>query len=121
MKRIILTPMEENKYNIIKELVDHSGNKRRAALKLNCSLRNINRLIKRYKSAFSHENRGRLPSNTFSLETKHQIIELYINNEYLDANITHFSEIVQIDLGISIRDTTIRNWLSEYDVLSPNE
>ncbi|MCI5722571.1 MAG: hypothetical protein MR283_01010 [Erysipelotrichaceae bacterium] len=80
--------------------------------------------MKRYKSegksAFSHENRGRLPSNTFSLETKHQIIELYIN-EYLDANITHFSEIVQIELGISIRDTTIRNWLSEYDVLSPNE
>ena len=37
MKKIILTPMEENKYNIIKELVDHSGNKRRAALKLNCS------------------------------------------------------------------------------------
>ena len=37
MKKIILTPMEENKYNIIKELVDYSGNKRRAALQLNCS------------------------------------------------------------------------------------
>ena len=122
MKKIILTLMEENKYNIIKELVDHSGNKRRAALKLNCSIRTINRLITRYKSegksSFSHGNRGRLPSNTFSLETKNKIIELYLN-EYLDANITHFSEIVQMDLGISISDTTIRNWLSEHDVLSP--
>ena len=76
MKKIILTPMEENKYNIIKELVDHSGNKRRAALKLNCSIRTINRLITRYKSegksSFSHGNRGRLPSNTFSLETKNK-------------------------------------------------
>ena len=80
MKKIILTPMEENKYNIIKELVDHSGNKRRAALKLNCSIRTINHLITRYKSegksSFSHGNRGRLPSNKFSLETKNKIIRI---------------------------------------------
>ena len=80
MKKIILTPMEENKYNIIKELVDHSGNKLRAALKLNCSIRTINRLITRYKSegksSFSHGNRGRLPSNTFPLETKNKIIRI---------------------------------------------
>ena len=55
MKKIILTPMEENKYNIIKELVDHSGNKRRAALKLNCYIRTINRLIACYKSEGKYE------------------------------------------------------------------
>lgn len=40
---------EKNKYEVIKELVDHKGNKKRAAIKLNLSVRQINRLIKRYK------------------------------------------------------------------------
>lgn len=40
---------ELDKYNVIKELVDHNGNKKRAALKLGLSIRQINRLIKIYK------------------------------------------------------------------------
>ena len=43
MNKITLKPMEENKYDVIKELVDHDGNKHRADLKLNCSIRTINR------------------------------------------------------------------------------
>ena len=122
MNRIILRHMEENKYNVIKDLVDHHGNKHRAALKLNCSLRTINRLIIRYqkegKSAFIHKNRNRLPSNTFPLKVKNKIITLYIN-EYPDTNITHFCEIVQQDLGITVSDSTIRAWLFAHDVISP--
>lgn len=34
MKRIVLTITEDIKYKIIKELVDHNTNKRRATLKL---------------------------------------------------------------------------------------
>ena len=114
--------MEENKYDVIKELVDHDGNKHRAALKLNCSIRTINRLITRYKlegkSSFIHGNRCRLPANTFPLELKHKIIELYIH-EYPDANISHFCEIVQLDLGITVSDSTVRGWLLDHNVLSP--
>lgn len=40
---------ELNKYEVIKELVDHEGNKKRAALKLGLSIRQVNRLIKIYK------------------------------------------------------------------------
>ena len=40
---------EQNKYEVIKELVDHNGNKKHAALKLGLSVRQINSLIKRYK------------------------------------------------------------------------
>lgn len=40
---------ELEKYNVIKELVDHKGNKKRAAEKLGLSIRQINRLIKKYK------------------------------------------------------------------------
>ena len=39
---------ELNKYEVIKELVNHKGNKRHAALKLNITIRQVNRLIKIY-------------------------------------------------------------------------
>lgn len=49
MKEVKLRMNEQNKYEIIKELVDHNGNKNRAKEKLGLSLRQVNRLIKIYK------------------------------------------------------------------------
>lgn len=40
---------ELNKYEKIKELVDHKGNKKRVAQKLGITVRQVNRLIKIYK------------------------------------------------------------------------
>ena len=54
---------ELDKYNVIKELVDHNGNKKRAALKLGLSIRQINRLIKSIRKkvnlGFVHGNRSK--------------------------------------------------------------
>lgn len=54
---------EKEKYKIIKKLVDTSGNKKRAAIKLDVTIKTINRLIAKYKEAgkagFVHGNRGR--------------------------------------------------------------
>ena len=49
MRKVELRMNELEKYNVIKELVDHDGNKKRAAKKLGLSVRQINRLIKIYK------------------------------------------------------------------------
>lgn len=49
MRKVELRMNEMNKYEVIKELVDHNGNKKRAAKKLGLSVRQINRLIKIYK------------------------------------------------------------------------
>lgn len=49
MRKVNLRMKELNKYEVIKELVDHSGNKKRAANKLGLTVRQINRLIKKYK------------------------------------------------------------------------
>ena len=49
MRKVILRMKEQEKYEVIKELVDHNGNKLRAAQKLGLSIRQINRLIKIYK------------------------------------------------------------------------
>lgn len=102
--------------------MDSNGNKKRAALKLNCSIRNINRLIIRYntlgKQGFIHGNRGKSPAISFSPDTKKKIIDLYIN-DYGDTNISHFCEIVKQDFNISVSDTTINHLLREFYVLSP--
>lgn len=49
MKKVNLRMKELEKYNVIKELVDHNGNKKRAANKLGLTVRQINRLIIIYK------------------------------------------------------------------------
>lgn len=122
MRKVHLRMREEYKYKIIKNLVDNNGNKKNAAVKLNCSIRTIDRLIKRYKefgkTGFIHGNRGKLPSNTFTSEVKRSIIDKYIN-EYKDTNFTHFSEIIKEELAISVSDTTINNWLREQMIISP--
>lgn len=122
MRKVELRMKELDKYEIIKSLVDHNGNKKNAAIKLNCSIRTVNRLIIKYKTegkaGFVHKNRNRLPSTTIPLDIKNKIISLYIN-EYQDANFTHFCEIVKEDLDISISDTTLKKWLWDEDIISP--
>lgn len=49
MKKVNLRMKELNKYNAIKEVVDHGGNKNRVAINLGLSVRQVNRLIKTYK------------------------------------------------------------------------
>ena len=49
MRKVILRMKEQNKYEIIKELVDHNGNKNRAKEKLGLTIGQINRLINTYK------------------------------------------------------------------------
>ena len=49
MRKVILRMKEQNKYEVIKELVDHNGNKNRAKGKLGLTIRQINRLINTYK------------------------------------------------------------------------
>lgn len=113
---------EEMKYKEIKKFVEKGGNKKAIALKLNITNRQVNRLIQKYiaegKSAFSHKNKNKMPKIAFSMKQKEDIINLYIN-QYSDANITHFSEIVFQELNISITPQTINKWLKHKGILSP--
>ena len=49
MRKVELRMNEQEKYNVIKELVEHNGNKNRASMKLGISRRQIDRLIIKYK------------------------------------------------------------------------
>lgn len=115
--------MDENqKYEIIKKLVDTNGNKKSAALKIGCSGRHINRLIKGYKeqgkSFFVHGNRGRQPAITLPTDTKQLILDLY-RNKYYDCNLTHYSELLADKENIKVSVSTISTILRKEFILSP--
>ena len=122
MRKVELRMNEQFKYETIKKLVDENGNKKRAAQKLKCSVRTINRLIKLYKEkgkeGFIHGNRDRKPACTIDVDTKSLVIDLY-RTKYDEANIKHFSELIAKHENIVVSDTTIRNWLFEENILSP--
>ena len=122
MRKVELRMNEENKYLIIKKLVETNGNKNRAAIKLGCTVRTVNRLILKYKkygkAAFIHGNRGRAPATTIPLDIKNRIIKLYIDH-YCDTNFTHFCEIIYDDFNVKISDTTLNKWLRDENIISP--
>ncbi len=63
MRKVNLNMKENEKYKIIKKLVETNGNKKRAAISIGCTTRHINRLIKGYKDKgkefFVHGNKGK--------------------------------------------------------------
>ena len=122
MRKVDLTVTEEEKYLTIKKLVETNGNKRAAALKLDCSVRHINRMIKSYKEYgkefFLHGNRGRKPVNAMPQDKRQQIAKLY-QSKYWDANFKHFSELLVERENISVSPTTVRSILFEQHIVSP--
>lgn len=122
MRKVELRMNELEKYKTIKKLVEENGNKKRAAIKLQCTVRTVYRLIQKYnefgKEAFVHGNRGRKPSTTIPEETKKFIISLY-KDDYPDANYQQFCEILFEDHDISISSTTLNYWLRQENILSP--
>lgn len=97
MRKVNLRMNELEKYNVIKELVDHNGNKKRAALQLGLTLRQINRLIITYKekgkSGFQHGNRNKKPVNTLDKSIPNNIILLY-NTKHNDFYFNHFKNMI---------------------------
>ena len=122
MRKVILTMDENQKYTTIKKLVETNGNKKRAALYLNCSIRHINRMIKGYqqegKAYFIHGNRGRKPIHALEDNTKQLILDLYCT-KYTDANFTHFSELLIKHEEIKVSPSCIRDILLKEYILSP--
>ena len=122
MRKVNLRMNEQYKYEVIKKLVDTHGNKKNAAIKLNCSVRTIDRLIVRYKAegktGFIHKNRNRQPISAFPVEVKNKVIDLY-RTKYSGANLLHFSQLLAKKEDIHVSDTTINYWLRSCDILSP--
>lgn len=122
MRKVELRMNEQQKYEIIKELVEHKGNKNRAAKKLGISRRQIDRLIIKYnekgKSAFVHGNRDRKPVSTLDMSISEDIILLY-RNKYQDWSFQHFKEFLEKDENINVSYNFIYRVLTKEGILSP--
>ena len=122
MRKVELRMNEQEKYEVIKELVDHNGNKNRASQKLGLSRRQINRLIIIYKekgkSGFIHGNRSKKPVNTLDKSISEDIILLY-KNKYYDFNFSHFKEFLKKDENIDVSYDFIYKNLTKAGILSP--
>lgn len=104
------------------ELIDHQGNKNRAAQKLGISRRQIDRLIIIYKekgkSGFAHGNRGHKPKKTLDKSISKNIILLY-KNKYFDFNFDHFKKFFKTKENIFVSYKFIYNTLTKEGILSP--
>jgi len=122
MRKVVLTMKEQEKYEAIKSVVDHGGNKHRAALALDLTLRTINRLIAGYKKFgkefFSHKNKGKKPVFALVDKDRKRIIDLY-NKKYYDASYQFFTELLAKEEGIQVSVSTVRNILMSEYILSP--
>lgn len=122
MRKVDLRMNEQYKYEIIKELVEHNGNKNRAAEKLKLSRRQIDRLIKKYKengkSGFVHGNRDRKPAKSIEKPISDSIILLY-SDKYQGFNFKHFHEYLKNDENIDLSYTCIYKTLMNAGITSP--
>ena len=122
IRKVELNMNEQNKYDVVKKLVDTNGNKHRAALKLGITTRHLNRLIKGYKEHgkefFVHGNRGRKPANTISDDVRGTVIDLY-RSKYFDANFAHFTELLRDFENITLSESAVVSILESAGIYSP--
>src|SRR5574344_198131 len=122
MKEVKLGMKEQIKYDLIKDLIDHKGNKKRTALKLGISKRQVNRLIIIYKekgkSGFIHGNHSKKPVNTLDKSISEDIVLLY-KNKYYDFNFNHYNEFLKKDENINVSYDYVYKTLTKEGILSP--
>jgi transposase len=122
VRKVDLSMEEQNKFEVIKKLVETGGNKLTASVKLDCTIRTINRMIAGYKQIgkayFIHGNTGRQPALTLNDGIKEVVVDLY-KTKYYGANFTHFIELLAEHEKINISETTLRTILMSQNILSP--
>lgn len=122
MRKVELRMKEKNKYEVIKELVDHNGNKNRAAITLGISKRQVNRLINIYKErgkeGFVHGNRNKIPVKALNKSLSEDIILLY-NNKYQGWNFNHFKDFLEKKENIKVSYDYVYATLTNNGILSP--
>lgn len=100
----MLNESEKYKLKTIEKVVNKQITRTDASLKLNCSLRQIDRLVNKYKTegktGFIHKSRGTKNFKKTEEEKIEYAKELYLT-KYSYFNFTHFYEKTKEEIGIS--------------------
>jgi len=98
-----------------------------AAESLGLSIRQVKRIKKGYLEkgieSIIHGNLNRKPKHAITEELKKQIIELKLSDKYRNANIAHFTELIEEDelKDIKIKYETIFKILKTHGIKSPKK
>ena len=116
---LTLSHKELDRLTVIKSL--HSGRLRQkeAASQLNLSVRQIKRLLARYREqgakGIISRHRGKTPNNAYTPETRLFVLQL-IRNKYPDFGPTLISEKLEENHGVKISRETLRTWMQEASI-----
>lgn len=122
MWKVVLTMKEQSKYEVIQQVGLGRKTKRRAAVELGLSVRQVDRLTHKYleegKQGFLHGNVGRAPSNKLSKPDADHIVNLF-RGKYQGFNIRHFHEHLITEEEFTISETSLRRLLRRRHIASP--
>ena len=117
----MLNDKEQNKYDVIKKVIDGTMTRKEASINLNLSLKQIDRLKLVYKNkgkeGFIHGNRGKSNPNRKDDELIKTLIDLYLEKHYY-FNFQHFYEDYVLGKYDISYDVMLKRF-TEDDVISP--
>jgi transposase len=110
-KRVTFNMNEIKKMSIVQQVEDKQLTGSQAAERLSLSVRQVRRLMARYREGGApglvHGNRGRAPSNRLNEAVRARIMELAAG-EYQDYNDSHFTEELVEQYGMEVSRSTVR-------------
>lgn len=122
--RVTFNMKEIKRLHLIKQIVDHQMTAPPAAEQLGLSLRQVRRLVAKYRqqgaSGMTHGNRGKTPNNRIAPAVRDTILEL-TQNQYRDYNDCHFTEELAEKYGLSVSRSSVRRIRHQADCKSPRK
>ena len=121
-----LNEKERHKYEIIEQLVLGNITRKESSFELNLSLKQIDRLKKKYyqfgEAGFAHKNRGNIPHNKITIDIIEELENLYLTDFY-DFNFVAFYEAInekeKYKGKYDISYSTLYNAFLNDDIISP--
>ena len=96
-RKMELNEKERHKYEIIEQLVLGNITRKESSFELNLSLKQIDRLKKKYyqfgETGFAHKNRGNIPHNKITIDIIEELENVYLT-EFYDFNFVAFYEAI---------------------------
>jgi transposase len=115
---------EIKRLHLLQQIVDRQMTAFQAAELLGLSLRQVRRLVARYRQqgapGIAHGNRGRTPNNQIQDDVRSQILEL-AENQYQDYNDCHFTEELAEKHGLQVSRSSVRRIRRQANLKSPRK
>lgn len=115
---------EIKRLHLLQKIVDKEMTASEAAQILGLSLRQVRRLVAKYRQAGApgvvHGNRGKPPSNQVATEVRDKILEL-AKGQYQDYNDCHFTEELEEKHGLCVSRSTVRRIRRQANLKSPRK